>query len=145
MKKLLIGLAFVLNIGAQAQDLHKIEPESWWVGMEMNTVEFMVYGKEISQLVAESKTLQVLKSEGLESPNYLFVTAKIPSDAKVGDHTFVFRNTKGKKIGRLTVHIGARAEGSAARKGFSSADFIYLLTQTVFAMVIPAMTGSREC
>jgi hypothetical protein len=52
MKKLLIGLAFLLNISAQAQDLHKIEPESWWVGMEMNTVEFMVYGKDISQLVA---------------------------------------------------------------------------------------------
>ena len=69
MKKLLISLAFLLRFGAQAQNLYKIEPESWWVGMEMNTVEFMVYGKEISQLVAESKTLQVLKSEGLESAN----------------------------------------------------------------------------
>ncbi len=121
MKKLLIGLTFLLNISAQAQDLHKIEPDSWWVGMEMNTVEFMVYGKDISQLVAESTTLEVLKSEGLESPNYLFVTAKIPADAEVGDHTFVFRNTKGKKTGRLTVHIKSREEGSAARKGFTSA------------------------
>ena len=132
MKKLLIGLAFLLNISAQAQDLHKIEPESWWVGMEMNTVEFMVYGKDISQLVAESTTLEVLKSEGLESPNYLFVTAKIPADAEVGDHTFVFRNTKGKKTGRLTVHLKPREEGSAARKGFTSADFIYLLTPDRF-------------
>jgi glycosidase len=30
------------------------------------------------------------------------------------------------------VHIGARAEGSAVRKGFSSADFIYLLTPDRF-------------
>ncbi|MAD31937.1 MAG: alpha-amlyase, partial [Cryomorphaceae bacterium] len=118
--------------GTQGQSLHKIEPESWWVGMEMNTVEFMVYGKDISELIAESKTLEVQKSVGLESPNYLFVTAKIPADASVGDHTFVFRNTKGKKIGRLMVHIGAREEGSAARKGFSSADFIYLLTPDRF-------------
>ena len=132
MKKLLISLAFLLCFGAQAQNLYKIEPESWWVGMEMNTVEFMVYGKDISELIAESKTFEVLKSEGLESPNYLFITAKIPADAKVGDHTFVFRNTKGKRIGRLMVHIGARAEGSAARKGFSSADFIYLLTPDRF-------------
>ncbi|MCH1534768.1 MAG: glycoside hydrolase family 13 protein [Schleiferiaceae bacterium] len=132
MKKLLIILAFLQCLSTQAQDLHKIEPESWWVGMEMNTVEFMVYGKDISELIAESKTLEVLKSEGLESPNYLFVTAKIPEDAKVGDHTLVFRNTKGKKIGRLMVHIGAREEGSAARKGFSSADFVYLLTPDRF-------------
>ncbi len=132
MKKLLISLAILLCFGTQGQSLHKIEPESWWVGMEMNTVEFMVYGKDISELIAESKTLEVQKSVGLESPNYLFVTAKIPADASVGDHTFVFRNTKGKKIGRLMVHIGAREEGSAARKGFSSADFIYLLTPDRF-------------
>ena len=132
MKKLFIGVFFALSIAIQAQDLHKIEPESWWVGMQMNTVEFMVYGKDISELIAESKTLEVQKSVGLESPNYLFVTAKIPADARIGDHTFVFRNTKGKKIGRLMVHIGARNEGSAARKGFSSADFIYLLTPDRF-------------
>ena len=132
MKKLFIGVFFALSIAIQAQDLHKIEPESWWVGMKMNTVEFMVYGKDISELIAESKTLEVQKSVGLESPNYLFVTAKIPADARIGDHTFVFRNTKGKKIGRLMVHIGAREEGSAARKGFSSADLIYLLTPDRF-------------
>ena len=132
MKKLFIGVFFALSIAIQAQDLHKIEPESWWVGMQMNTVEFMVYGKDISELIAESKTLEVQKSVGLESPNYLFVTAKIPADARIGDHTFVFRNTKGKKIGSLIVHIGAREEGSAARKGFSSADFIYLLTPDRF-------------
>lgn len=132
MKKLLISLAILLCFGAQGQSLHKIEPESWWVGMEMNTVEFMVYGNDISELIAESKTLEVLKSERLESPNYLFVTAKIPAGAKVGNHTFVFRNTKGKKIGRLMVRIGAREDGSAVRKGFSSADFIYLLTPDRF-------------
>ena len=132
MKKLLIGLVLACAVNAQAQVIEKIEPASWWIGMEMNTVEFMVYGKDISQLVAESTTLEVIKSEGLESPNYLFVTATVPVDAKVGNHTLVFRNTKGKKVGRLSVALGLRADGSASRKGFSSADFIYLLTPDRF-------------
>jgi len=132
MKKLLISLVLAFAINAQAQVVEKIEPASWWIGMEMNTVEFMVHGKDISQLVAESTTLEVLKSEGLESPNYLFVTATVPVDAKVGDHTLVFRNTKGKKVGRLSVALGLRADGSASRKGFSSADFIYLITPDRF-------------
>ena len=132
MKKLLIGLVLACAINAQAQVVEKIEPASWWIGMEMNTVEFMVHGKDISQLVAESTTLEVIKSEGLESPNYLFVTARVPVDAKVGDHTLVFRNTKGKKVGRLSVALGLRADGSASRKGFSSADFIYLITPDRF-------------
>ena len=132
MKKLLISLVLAFAINAQAQVVEKIEPASWWIGMEMNTVEFMVHGKDISQLVAESTTLEVIKSEGLESPNYLFVTATVPVDAKVGDHTLVFRNTKGKKVGRLSVALGLRADGSASRKGFSSADFIYLITPDRF-------------
>ena len=132
MKKHLISLVLAFAINVQAQVVEKIEPASWWIGMEMNTVEFMVYGKDISQLVAESTTLEVIKSEGLESPNYLFVTATVPVDAKVGDHTLVFRNTKGKKVGRLSVAIGPRADGSASRKGFSSADFIYLITPDRF-------------
>jgi glycosidase len=132
MKKLLITLVLACAVNAQAQVIEKIEPASWWIGMEMNTVEFMVYGKDISQLVAESTTLEVIKSEGLESPNYLFVTATVPVDAKVGNHTLVFRNTKGKKVGRLSVALGLRADGSASRKGFSSADFIYLLTPDRF-------------
>jgi len=132
MKKLLISLVLAFAINAQAQVVEKIEPASWWIGMEMNTVEFMVHGKDISQLVAESTTLEVIKSEGLESPNYLFVTATVPVDAKVGDHTLVFRNTKGKKVGRLSVALGLRADGSASRNGFSSADFIYLITPDRF-------------
>lgn len=132
MKKVVLGFALMLGLVVQAQDLHKIEPSSWWVGMKMNTVEFMVYGSDISQLVAESTTLEVLKSEGLSSPNYLFVTATVPEDAKIGKHFLVFRNSKGKKVGRLSVAIEERASGSAARKGFSSADFIYLLTPDRF-------------
>ena len=132
MKKLLIGLVLACAINAQAQVVEKIEPASWWIGMEMNTVEFMVHGKDISQLVAESTTLEVIKSEALESPNYLFVTARVPVDAEVGDHTLVFRNTKGKKVGRLSVALGLRADGSASRNGFSSADFIYLITPDRF-------------
>ena len=132
MKKLLISLVLAFAINAQAQVVEKIEPASWWIGMEMNTVEFMVHGKDISQLVAESTTLEVIKSEGLESPNYLFVTATVPVDAKVGNHTLVFRNTKGKKVGRLSVALGLRADGSASRNGFSSADFIYLITPDRF-------------
>ena len=76
MKKLFIGVFFALSIAIQAQDLHKIGPESWWVGMQMNTVEFMVYGKDISELIAESKTLEVQKSVGLESPGLIFFDRK---------------------------------------------------------------------
>ena len=127
MKLKLTLLSVLISAGLSAQKLEKIEPPTWWKGMNMDTVEFMVYGSDIHELEASSKTLNVISSMALESPNYLFVTAHIPSDAVVGQHKLTFRNTKGKKVGTLLVGIEERREKSAERKSFTSADNIYLL------------------
>ena len=74
---------------AHAQSVDRVEPPSWWIGMEWDTVEFMVYGKDLSHFQAQSSTLEVIESKGLESPNYLFVTAAIPADAQPGTHHLI--------------------------------------------------------
>ncbi|MDC1022574.1 alpha-amylase family glycosyl hydrolase, partial [Schleiferiaceae bacterium] len=107
--------------------MEKIEPPSWWKGMTLDTVEFMVYGSGIDQLKAQSKTLHVIKSESLTSPDYLFVTIHIPSDILVGQHKLTFTNIKGKRVGSLLLEIQERRPQSSERKSFSSADNIYLL------------------
>lgn len=127
MKNLAFALSLLAAFPAVAQKITKIEPPSWWIGMEHDTVEFMVYGKDISGLNAESSTLQVLRSEGLTSANYLFVTAVVPENTTIGSHAFIFRNSKGKRVAKASIDILERRPESAARKGFSSADFIYLI------------------
>src|SRR5210317_1259100 len=98
MKLKLTLLSVLISLGLSAQKLEKIEPPTWWKGMNMDTVEFMVYGSDIHELEASSKTLNVISSMALESPNYLFVTTHIPSNAVEGQHKLTFRNTKGKKV-----------------------------------------------
>lgn len=127
MKNLAFALSLLAAFPAVAQKITKIEPPSWWIGMEHDTVEFMVYGKDISGLNAESSTLQVLRSEGLTSANYLFVTAVVLENTTIGSHAFTFRNSKGKRVAKASIDILERRPESAARKGFSSADFIYLI------------------
>ena len=127
MKNLAFALSLLAALPAVAQKITKIDPPSWWVGMEHDTVEFMVYGEDISGLNAESSTLQVLRSEGLTSANYLFVTAVVPENTTIGSHAFTFRNSKGKRVAKASIDILERRPESAARKGFSSADFIYLI------------------
>lgn len=127
MKNLAFALSLLAAFPAVAQKITKIEPPSWWIGMEHDTVEFMLYGKDISGLNAESSTLQVLRSEGLTSANYLFVTAVVPENTTIGSHAFIFRNSKGKRVAKASIDILERRPESAARKGFSSADFIYLI------------------
>jgi len=132
MKKIFVVLTFIIALPAVGQKLTKIEPASWWRGMELDTVEFMVYGKDISELTAVGKELMVIGSTALESPNYLFVEVVIADDTRIGTHKLLFKDQKGRQKGTLAIEVLEREEGSAKRKGFSSADFIYLITPDRF-------------
>ena len=92
MKKIFVVLTLTLSLALQGQKLTKIEPSSWWAGMQMKTVEFMVYGKDISELTAVGKELKVISSTALESPNYLFVTVEIPDDSPSGTHQLLLKD-----------------------------------------------------
>ncbi len=132
MKKIFVVLTLIVALPALGQKLTKIEPASWWRGMELDTVEFMVYGKDISELRAVGKELMVIGTTALESPNYLFVEVVIPDDSRIGTHKLLFKDQKGRQKGTLAIEVLEREEGSAKRKGFSSADFIYLITPDRF-------------
>jgi len=132
MKKIFVVLTLIVALPAVGQKLTKIEPVSWWRGMELETVEFMVYGKDISELTAVGQDLMVIRSTALESPNYLFVEVVIPDDTRIGKHKLLFKDQKGRQKGTLAIEVLEREEGSAKRKGFSSADFIYLITPDRF-------------
>lgn len=133
MKSRVVIFFFLVVLSVNAQKLHKVEPPIWWTSMEMDTVEFMVYGEDIHELEVESKTLNIIGYESLESSNYLFVTAHIPADAIHGQHRLNFKRANGKKTGSLLVEIRKRKDNSALRKGFSSADIIYLLMPDRFS------------
>lgn len=133
MKSRVVIFFFLVVLSVNAQKLHKVEPPIWWTSMEMDTVEFMVYGEDIHELEVESKTLNIIGYESLESANYLFVTAHIPADAIHGQHRLNFKRPNGKKAGSLLVEIRKRKDNSALRKGFSSADIIYLLMPDRFS------------
>jgi len=132
MKNIFVVLTLIVALPAVGQKLTKIEPASWWRGMELDTVEFMVYGKDISELRAVGKELMVIGTTALESPNYLFVEVVIPDDTRIGTHKLLFKDQKGRQKGTLAIEVLEREEGSAKRKGFSSADFIYLITPDRF-------------
>lgn len=135
MKKVWIALFAFWAVGVSAQKINRVDPPNWWVGMELNTVELMLYGEgvaELAQYEASSTSLEIVSSKALESSNYAFVTVRIPEGTKAGKHTIEFRNQKGRLVTSLKYELWAREEGSRERKGFSSADIIYLITPDRF-------------
>ena len=80
----IITLLLLLNNNSNAQSITKIEPPDWWVGMQNDTVQLMVYGKDLRdmQFTYQYDGIKILKVENKEE-NYAFIDLYIPKDAKL--------------------------------------------------------------
>ena len=76
---------FLISTVAFAQKTIKVEPPNWWVGMEHNQIELMVYGENISQHTPsiKNKNIAIKQIKKTQNKNYLFVTIDV-SKAQAG-------------------------------------------------------------
>lgn len=119
---------------ATSQDIVRVEPLSWWTGMKM-PLQLLVGGDGISAYnnveIAGGEGVKVTGVHKADSPNYLFVDVEVSSSAKAGTYYLVFSG-EGKSF-KYPYEIADRKKGSAERKGFSTADMIYLVFPDRFA------------
>ena len=118
---------------ATAAQVTRVEPLSWWVGMK-TPLQLLVQGDKISEYevtIAGGKGVEVTKANKADSPNYLFVDVKVASNAQPGTYYIVF--SKDGESFKYPYTIDSRRENSAKRKGFTTADMIYLIMPDRFA------------
>jgi glycosidase len=124
---------------AHAVDHHidRVEPPSWWVGMQVREVQLMMHGNQIADLKPSLKYpgVRISAVKRVANRNYLFVTLAI--DAKAPAGTLDLQLTTGGKGEADTLHysfpLQAREPGSRQRQGFNSSDIIYELMPDRFA------------
>ena len=125
---------------ATSDQVARVEPPCWWAGMKTD-LQLLVQGPSISdydvRIFGDAEVTGVHKAE---SPNYLFVDVKVGHPEKcwlvfVKDGEYAFK---------VPYEIGERREGSAARKGFSSADLIYLIMPDRFANGDPSNDNTPD-
>lgn len=129
----LVSLFGMQSIILNAQRIERVEPPNWWVGMENNTVQILVYGQNISrwQPMLNSQHIQLKKVNRVENPNYLFLDIFISDKAEATVINIDFYKRK-KKVHTLVYPILDR-DMSISRKGFDSSDVMYLITPDRFA------------
>lgn len=136
LKSLILIATFCLSVAGEAKTvkIERLEPASWWVGMQSPKLQLMVYGEDISSYAVKINHLgvEVESLETTDNPNYLFVNLIIGQTAEVGNFNIEFY-ANGKEALLFTYQLKQRVPGSAARKGFSSKDVIYLITPDRFA------------
>jgi len=136
-KQILITTILLLtsSLFAQNIDLKRVEPANWWVGMENENLQLLVYGENISQteVIIKSEKVKLIKTNKVESPNYLFLDLKINENATAGEFEILFK--KGKKTKAKYIYVLNKK--SEMKRGFSSEDAIYLLMPDRFANANP--------
>ncbi|MFC6876644.1 glycoside hydrolase family 13 protein [Flavobacterium myungsuense] len=133
MKKTVQYIFIFISLNLHAQ-IERIDPPNWWVGMRTKQITLLVYGSAIQDLEPSINYsgVKILKTEKVESPNYLFVTIDIDSNTIPGDAKIEFKKNGKTKITKSFPLLN-REKNSANRIGFSTKDAILLIVPDRFA------------
>jgi len=130
-----ITLFFLHSVSCSGQrPISRVEPPNWWVDMQYNKIELLVYGTNISKYKAALNNYpgaKLLYQKKVSGTNYLFLGLKIDKEAKPGNLTFIFNDENGKHF-TYKYPLLAREEGRKDIKGFDTSDAIYLITPDRF-------------
>jgi glycosidase len=140
-----ISLIVFLGSGILAQKNYKIEhvePMNWWAGMKHSQIQLLLHGDNISRFSVESPSFPILEILKTENPNYLFVTIET-KDRNSGKYAIRLLDKK-KVVATIDYELKERQYGSALRKGFSTADVVYLLMPDRFANIYPGSDTHPE-
>ena len=133
MNKIVFLVLFLVSLSFQAQ-IEKVEPPYWWVDMNHDQLELLIYGKDIAQFTAsvDNKNIQITEVKKTENSNYLFLNLDL-SNATSGKFNINF-SKKGKRADlSVEYELKERTQDSKLREGFNSSDVIYLITPDRFA------------
>jgi glycosidase len=116
-----------------AQIIERVEPSSWWIGMNEPTVQLLVHGENIAtyEPSLKYKGVTLAKVHKTENPNYLFLDLIISPKAKAGSFAIVFDNDTSSET--YSYELKTRVPQSSQREGFNTSDVIYLITPDRFA------------
>ena len=113
--------------------IEKIEPPYWWVGMQNDTLQLMVSGKDVASAEVSTKApgVNVISQVNPGNPDYKLVYLTIAPDTKPGKVQLDF-STSG-KTRNVQYELKPRQRDAATHGGFDTSDVLYLLMPDRFA------------
>jgi glycosidase len=115
-------------VNAQEFSIERIEPPNWWVGMKSDTIQLMVYGKNISdaELYPQHGPIEVINTHQSSNPNYLFIDIFISPEIK-SNYNFEIGFSKGNQDTVISYPILLRENPENKFSGFNQSDVMYLI------------------
>ncbi len=126
--KLSFLLLLYCQIGhPQNFSIDKIEPPNWWVGMNWDTVQLMIYGENLGDIKVRSSDskFKILNVQSTGNDSYMFVDVYIPENMEPRNYNLIFFNDDIEK--EFSYQILQREILPEEHQGFSNEDVIYLI------------------
>ncbi len=141
MKRIFLFLIFlaIQALFAQEFSIERIEPPNWWVGMKHDTVQIMIYGKNLRdvEIYPQHGPIEIIKVHKAESMNYLFIDLAISPEIK-SNCNFEMGFSKGNQDTVIKYPILSREDSKNKFKGFNQSDVMYLIMADRFCDGNPA-------
>ncbi len=133
MKKIILLFSVFYTFMINAQEIKKVEPSNWWVGMKNPKLQLMIYSKNIAQKTIEisGKNIVLENISKADNPNYIFIDLDLSNVKKAQKFDIHFKGSPKDLI--YTYELKQRRSNSDNRIGFNSSDVIYLITLDRFA------------
>jgi len=110
-------------------NIERVEPPSWWIGMKTRDLQLLVYGKNISDYVPviNSSNVKLVSTEKVKNQNYLFLNISISENAEPEDIEINFIN-EDIVVDKYKFSLLERKENASEVVGFNNSDVMYLIT-----------------
>jgi glycosidase len=132
-----IHLWLTLTVAAQAPEILKVDPPSWWTRSTMNPVRLMIQGRNLQGARVDVSGLRVINAPAInERGTYIFVDVFIPPNTRPGQRSISVTTPRGSA--RAPFEVLAPLNRTGRFQGFSPSDVMYLIMIDRFADGDPA-------
>ncbi|HJT28091.1 MAG TPA: alpha-amylase family glycosyl hydrolase [Pyrinomonadaceae bacterium] len=135
-----LHLWLTLTVAAQAPEILKVDPPSWWTRSTVNPVRLMIHGRNLQDARVDVQGLRIINTPKInERGTYIFVDVFIATNAKPGQRSISVTTPRGSA--RSSFEVLAPLNRAGRFQGFSPNDVMYLIMIDRFADGDPSNNG----
>jgi neopullulanase len=127
-----VHLWLTMSVAAQAPEILKVDPPSWWTKSSVNPVRLLIHGKNLQNARVQVDGLRIVNTPKInERGTYIFVDVFIPPNSRAGARTLTVTTPRGST--KTSFDVLAPLNRTGKFQGFSPADVMYLIMIDRFA------------
>ena len=136
MKKFILPFLLFCSVCGFTQTSVDVYPTNWFAGMKNQNLQLMIHHPNIAAgatVTLSYPGVQLIKTNKVESANYLFLDLKISSNAKPGICKINIKKNDSILVINYELKKRRSGNGTAFAQGVNASDFVYLLMPDRFS------------